>query len=156
MDLELVFLWMPLNKGVAYKPKIEGSFGNLLLKQNKNIFATLFDLCVSQSFAILLKSPNEHGTICIAKDMSCYLTSKQPYILIGPKINLKKFDKGFNGRGFDNEISMGFLIGYGIKYEFHGLCFSPEIIYSIASTDQNKIKESKKIVHSLTVALNFF
>jgi hypothetical protein len=151
-----LFLWMPLNKGIAYKPKIEGNFCNLYLKQNKNIFATSFDLSISQSFAILLKSPNEHGTICIAKDMSCYLTSKQPYLLIGPKINLKKFDKGFINQGFENEISMGFLFGYGIKYEFHGTCFSPEIIYSIASTNQNKIQESKKIVHSLTVVLNFF
>lgn len=151
-----MFLWMPLNAGVAYKPKLEGNFSNLFLKQNKNVFATSFNLSVSQSFAISLKSPIEHGTICLAKDMSCYLTSKQPYLLIGPVINLKKFDKGFIKQGFENEISMGFLIGYGIKYEFHGTCFSPEIIYSIASTGQNKIQESKKIVHSVTFALNFF
>lgn len=151
-----VFLWMPLNDGVVYKPKLEGNFSNVYFKQTEKTFATSFDLSVSQSFAITLKTPNKNGIICIARDMSCYLTSKQPYLLIGPKIGLKKYDNGCIHKGFENEITMGLLIGYGIKYEFHGVSFSPEIIYSVCTTAQNKIQDSKKIVHSLTVVLNFF
>jgi hypothetical protein len=88
--------------------------------------------------------------------MSCYLTSKQPYLLIGPKIGLKKYDKGYIHKGFENEITMGLLVGYGINYEFHGVNFSPEIIYSVSTTTQNKIQDTKKIVHSITLGLNFF
>ena len=151
-----VFLWMPLNDGVVYKPKLEGNFSNVFFKQTEKTFATSFDLSVSQSFAIALKSPDKNGTICLARDMSCYLTSKQPYLLIGPKIGLKKYDKGYIHKGFENEITMGLLVGYGINYEFHGVNFSPEIIYSVSTTTQNKIHDTKKIVHSITLGLNFF
>lgn len=151
-----VFLWMPLNKGLTYKPKLEGNFTTTCVKETKNIFATSFDIAVSNGFAVALKPANEHGVIYMARDMSCYLTSKQPYLLIGPKINLKKFDTGFIRKGFQNELSFGFLLGYGINYEFHGTNVAPEIIYSITSTAQNKIQDSRKIVHTITLALNFF
>jgi hypothetical protein len=151
-----LFLWMPLNDGIVFKPKIEGTFSTTCGKHNKFVYATSFDLNISHAFAISLKSPDPNGTIYMAKDMSCYLTSKQPYLLVGPKLNLKKFDAGYIQKGYQNEFSYGFFIGYGINYEFHGTNFAPEITYGISSTAQNQIDGSKKIAHTITLALNFF
>lgn len=150
------FMWMPINEVIGFKPKVEGAFSNSYLKQNKTIFATCFDLSVSHGLIINLKPPDPNGIIYMARDMSCYLTSKQPYILMGPKLNLKKFDSGFINKGFQNELCLGFFVGYGINYEFHGTNFAPEITYCISSTGQNKINDSKKIAHSITFSLNFF
>ncbi|MES2515517.1 MAG: hypothetical protein V4580_15285 [Bacteroidota bacterium] len=151
-----VFLWMPLNAGIVFKPKIEGTFSTTCARHAKAIFATAFDLSISHGFAISLKSPDPHGVIYAAKDMSCYLTTKQPYLLIGPRLNLKKFDAGYISKGYQNEFSYGFFIGYGINYEFHGTNVVPEISYGVSSTAQNPIDGSKKVVHTLTLALNFF
>lgn len=150
------FLWMPLNEGVAFKPKVEGTFSTNCLKEGPSVFATSFDLVVSHGFAIALKPADKNGVIYLARDMSCYLTSKQPYLLLGPKLNLRKFDNGYLHKGFQNELGFGFFVGYGINYEFHGTSFSPEIIYTITSTAQNKINDSKKIIHNITLAINFF
>lgn len=151
-----LFLWMPLNDGIVFKPKIEGTFSTSCSKQTKRTFATSFDLSISHGFAISLKSPDANGTIYVARDMSCYLTSKQPYLLVGPKLNLKKFDAGYISKGYQNEFSYGFFIGYGINYEFHGTNVAPEITYGISSTSQNQIDGSKKVAHTVTLALNFF
>lgn len=150
------FLWMPLNDGFVYKPKIDCNFTNYKLKNNSFIYATSFDVSINHSFCIALSSPNKNGVIYLAKNMSCYLTTKQPYIIVGPKINLKKYDKGFLNKGFENELSFGLSIGYGINYEFHGTNFAPEICYSLTSTGQNQINDSKKMAHTITLAFNFF
>lgn len=149
-------MWMPLNDKIGFKPKVEGSFSNSCLKQNQTIFATCFDFSVSHGLIINLKAPDPNGIIYMARDMSCYLTSKQPYLLIGPKLNLKKYDAGYIHKGFQNEICLGFFLGYGINYEFHGTNFAPEISYCISSTAQNKINDSNKIAHTITFSLNFF
>jgi hypothetical protein len=151
-----LFMWMPLNEGLIFKPKIEGSFSTSCLKQNSLVFATCFDLSISHGFVIALKEPDKEGIIYCARNMSCYLTSKQPYLLIGPKINLKKFDKGFINKGFQNELSFGFFLGYGINYVFQGKNFAPEICYNISSTSQNKINDTKKITHTISLTVNFF
>lgn len=151
-----LFMWMPLNDGITFKPKIEGSFSNIYLKQPHAVFATSFDLSVSHGFVIALSKPDKEGIIYAARNMTCYLTSKQPYLLIGPKINLKKFDKGYLQKGFQNEFSFGFFIGYGINYIFQGKNFAPEICYNISSTSQNKINNSNKVMHTISLALNFF
>lgn len=151
------FMWMPLNEGIVFKPKIEGVFSNTCLKQTTGcIYATSFDLNISHGFVIALKKPDENGIIYMARNMTCYLSSKQPYILIGPKLNLKKYDKGYLHKGFENELAFGFLVGYGINYIFQGKNFAPEICYSMSSTSQNKINDTKKLTHTITLALNFF
>ena len=149
------FFWAPLNENIIYKPKIEATFSNSYLKQPTPVFATSFDMSVTQSFAISLKS-DDHGIIYMARNMSCYLTIKQPYLLLGPKINVKKYDCGYLNKGYKNELNVGFLIGYGINYEFHGTNFAPEITYCVSSTSQNKIGDSNKIAHTISLALNFF
>lgn len=151
-----IFMWMPLNEKIVFKPKVEGSFSTGCMKQKQTIFATCFDLSVTHGFAINLKPADPNGIIYMARDMSCYLTSKQPYMLIGPKLNVKKFDSGYLNKGFQNELSLGFFVGYGINYEFHGTNFAPEITYCISSTAQNKINDSNKIAHTITISLNFF
>lgn len=151
-----IFMWMPLNEKIVFKPKVEGSFSNSCMKQKQTIFATCFDLSVTHAFVINLKPADPNGIIYMARDMSCYLTSKQPYILIGPKLNLKKFDSGYVNKGFQNELSLGFFVGYGINYEFHGTNFAPEISYCISTTAQNKINDANKIAHTITFSLNFF
>lgn len=151
-----LFLWMPLNEGIVFKPKIEGSFSNTCLKQRPCIFATSFDLAISHGFIIALSKPDKEGVIYVARNMSCYLQSKQPYLLIGPKINLKKYDKGYIKKGFENELIFGLFIGYGINYIFQGKNFAPEISYTLSSTSQNKINDSRKMTHSISLAVNFF
>ena len=150
------FLWMPLSDYIVFKPKIEGTFTNTCLKQAGCVYATSFDISISHGFAIALDAPNTNGTIHVAKDMSCYLTSKQPYLLIGPKINLKKFDAGYLGKGYQNELNFGAFIGYGINFEFHGTNYAPEIYYALSTTGQNEYNGSKKVAHTITLALNFF
>ena len=151
-----LFLWMPLNEGIVFKPKIEGSFSNTCVKQSPCVFATSFDLAVSHGFVIALSKPDKEGVIYVARNMSCYLQSKQPYVLVGPKINLKKYDKGYIKKGFENEFTFGLFLGYGINYIFQGKNFAPEICYSISSTSQNKINDVRKITHSISLAVNFF
>ncbi|MES2761857.1 MAG: hypothetical protein V4677_06610 [Bacteroidota bacterium] len=151
-----LFLWMPLNEGIVFKPKLEGTFSTGCSKHSRFVYATSFDLSISHGFAISLKSPDANGIIHVARDMSCYLTTKQPYVLVGPKLNLKKFDAGYINKGYQNEFSYGFFIGYGINYEFHGTNVAPEISYGISSTSQNQIDGSKKVAHTITLALNFF
>ncbi len=151
-----LFLWMPLNEGIIFKPKVEGSFSNSCLKQSPCVFATSFDLAVSHGFVIALSKPDKEGIIYVARNMSCYLQSKQPYLLIGPKLTLKKYDKGYIKKGFENELSFGLFIGYGINYIFQGKNFAPEIYYTMSSTSQNKINDTRKISHSITLAVNFF
>lgn len=151
-----LFLWMPLNEGIVFKPKVEGSFSNTCVKQSPCVFATSFDLAVSHGFVIALSKPDKEGVIYVARNMSCYLQSKQPYVLVGPKINLKKYDKGYIKKGFENEFTFGLFLGYGINYIFQGKNFAPEICYSISSTSQNKINDARKITHSISLAVNFF
>ena len=151
-----LFLWMPLNEGIVFKPKVEGSFSNTCLNQSPCVFATSFDLAVSHGFVIALSKPDKEGIIYVARNMSCYLQSKQPYLLIGPKLTLKKYDKGYIKKGFENELSFGLFIGYGINYIFQGKNFAPEIYYTMSSTSQNKINDTRKISHSITLAVNFF
>jgi len=151
-----LFLWMPLNEGIVFKPKIEGSFSNTFLKQSPCVFATSFDLAISHGFVIALTKPDKEGIIYAARNMTCYLTSKQPYLLIGPKVNLKKYDKGYLNKGFENELTFCLFIGYGINYIFQGKNFAPEISYSLCSTSQNKINDSRKMTHSISLAVNFF
>lgn len=151
-----IFMWMPLNERIVFKPKVEGSFSNTCMKQSTSVFATSFDLSISHGFIINLKQPDTEGVIYLARNMSCYLQSKQPYLLVGPKINLIKYDKGYLRKGFENEMSIGFFIGYGINYIFQGKSFSPEICYTLSSTSQNKIDGSKKTTHSISLAFNFF
>lgn len=151
-----MFLWMPLNETIIFKPKIEGVFSNTCLRQSPCVYATSFDLNISHGFVVNLKQPDENGIIYMARNMSCYLTSKQPYIVIGPKINLKKYDKGFIQKGFENELGFGFFMGYGINYIFQGKSFAPEICYSLSSSSQNKINDVRKMTHTISVSLNFF
>lgn len=151
-----LFLWMPLNEVVVFKPKVEGVFSNTCLKQSPCIFATSFDLAVSHGFVIALSKPDKEGVIYVAKNMSCYLQSKQPYLLVGPKINLKKYDKGYIKKGFENELTFGLFIGYGINYIFQGKNFAPEISYSLCSTSQNKINDARKMSHSISLSVNLF
>lgn len=151
-----LFLWMPLSEKIVFKPKMEIYFSNVYLKQKQATFSTSFDLSISHGFVITLKQPDTDGIIYIARNMSCYLQSKQPYLVLGPKINLKKCDKGYLQKGYENEISFGFIIGYGINYIFRGVNVAPEITYGISFTSQNQIDGSKKIAHTITLALNVF
>lgn len=151
-----MFMWMPLNDAITFKPKIEGVFSNSCIKQSPCVFATSFDFNISHGFIVALTKPNENGIIYMARNMTCYLTSKQPYLLVGPKISLKKYDKGYIQKGFENELSIGFFLGYGINYIFQGKNFAPEICYTISSTSQNEINNSRKVTHSITLAVNFF
>lgn len=151
-----LFLWMPLSEYVVFKPKLEGTFTNTCLKNAGSVYATSFDISLSHGFVVALDAPDPNGTIHIAKNMSCYLSSKQPYLLIGPKINLKKFDVGYIQKGYQNELNFGAFIGYGINFEFHGCSYAPEISYSISTTGQNEYNGSKKVAHAITLALNFF
>ena len=151
-----IFLWMPLNENVVFKPKVEVNFSNSCLRQKKNIYSTCFDFSLSHGFAIALTPANENGVICMARDMSCYLTSKQIYLLIGPKINFKKFDNGYLNKGFQNEFNVGFFLGFGTNYEFHGTNFFQEITYCLSTTNQNQINDSKKIAHTISITLSFY
>lgn len=150
------FMYLPLNDMIVFKPKMEGLFSNTAINQIPTVHATSLDLSISPGFCIALKPADDHGVIYLARNMSCYLTSKQPYLTIAPVINLKKFDEGFLNKGFQNEIAFGVSIGYGISYEFHGINFAPEISYNITTTTQNKMNESNKIMHSITLAINIY
>lgn len=151
-----VFAWKPFNSYLAFRPGIETAFSNLCLRQLPKIRAKSLDINFSALLMISLKKPDEHGVIYLARNMSCYLTIKQPYIIIGPKAGFKNFDRGFKHKGYQNERSFGALVGYGILYEFHGTKVAPEITYSLELTQQNKISTSQKITHSISVAINIF
>lgn len=151
-----LFAWKPINSYLALRPAIEGVFSNLCLHQPPKVRARSLDVNFLVPMVITLKKPNSHGIIYMARNMSCYLTSKQPYVIIGPKLSFKNFDRGFKSKGYQNERAVGALIGYGIQYEFHGTKVAPEIVYALELTQQNKITSTQKITHSVSVAINIF
>lgn len=150
------FLWVPVNKFLTIKPQIEMAFSNLAMRSAPRIYAKACDFGISNAFMFALKRADPNGIIYMARNMSCYLTMKQPYFLFGPKLNFKRYDKGFLHKGFQNELSVGAFVGYGINYEFHGTNIAPEIKYSIESTAQNAISEIRKISHTISIAINIF
>jgi hypothetical protein len=150
------FIWKPLTEALAIRPTIETAFSNLCLHQLPKVRAKSLDINFSAPMMIALKKPNKQGIIYLARNMSCYLTTKQPYLIVGPKLNFKQFDKGFRHKGFQNERWVGALIGYGIQYEFHGTKIAPEITYSFEVTQQNKITTQQKITHAITLTINVF
>ena len=150
------FLYLPLNDGLVFRPKLEGLFSTNSISKPPTIYSTSLDLKFSPGFCIALKPADEHGIVYIARNMSCYLTYKQPYISVGPIISVQKFDDGFLNKGFSNELCFGASIGYGINYEFHGTNIAPEISYQITSTAQNKISDKNKMYHSISLSINLF
>lgn len=151
-----LFLWAPINERIIFKPKIEGCFSNVSSQFPKPALGTSFDLVLSYGLVINLKSEDHHGIIYLARDMSCYLTTKQPYVLLGQVATLKKYDLGYLHKGYKNELMYGFYVGYGINYEFHGTNFAPEIYYSISKSVAKNTIESDKTTHTITLALNIF
>lgn len=150
------FLYLPLNEMFFFKPKIEGFFSNISIYDSPVIHAKSLDLSFSPAFCFALKPIDNHGIIYLARNMSCYLTGKQPYVFFSPLINLKKIDEDFLIKGFQNEIAIGAFVGYGISYEFHGINFAPEISYSITNTSQNKVNSNNKILHTITLSVNLY
>lgn len=150
------FNYLPLGNKLALRTKLEGSFSTNYTYKSKPIYYTALGFNVAQQCCIALKKANEHGIIYMARNMSCYLTYKQPYISVGPIISLQKFDDGFLNKGFSNELCFGASIGYGINYEFHGTNVAPEISYQVTSTTQNKMSDKTKIYHSISLSINLF
>lgn len=148
------FAWLPINNFFSIKPQIETVFSNLAMRCGTKIYAKVYDLCVSNAFQFAVKKANPNGIIYCARNMSCYLTSKQPYVSLSPKLALRKYDKGFINKGFKNVIAFGLAVGYGINFEFHGTNFAPEIKYHIETTDV--AIATKQISHSVSVAINLF
>ena len=150
------FIWKPLSNSMILRPALETAFSNLCLQQLPKVRARSLDINFYIPMMFMLTKPNKHGIIYLARNMSCYLTTKQPYVIFGPKLSLKQFDKGFREKGFKNERCLGVVIGYGIQYEFHGTKVSPEITYSIEATQQNKITTQQKVTHSIALSINVF
>lgn len=148
------FGWFTLNHLMSIKPQIETIFSNLALRYNQKIYAKVYDLCFSNAFQIAIKKANHNGVIYCARNMSCYLTAKQPYVSLSPKISLRKYDTGFIQKGFSNQVVYAFSVGYGINYEFHGMNLAKEIKYHIETTDL--AFATKQICHSVSVAINLF
>lgn len=148
------FAWLPITGFFSIKPQVETIFSNLALRCGSKIYAKAYDLCFSNAFQFAIKKANPNGIIYCARNMSCYLTSKQPYFSLSPKLSIRKYDKAFINKGFKNVIAFGLAIGYGINFEFHGTNFAPEIKYQIESTDV--AIASKQISHNISVALNLF
>lgn len=155
-----VFLWVKVNDKINIKPELNASFSNYKFEEHArpstSMYATSMDLTVANQAIINLKPVNTHGIIKAAKCMSYYLTTKQPYMLVGPKLSYHKFDQGFLQKGYQNEASMGIVIGYGVNYGFHNMNVAPEIKYSIESSSQNAFNNKKKVIHTITLAINMF
>lgn len=150
------FMFKTLSNNIILRPGLESAFSNLCIRQLPKVRARSLDINFYAPMMIMLTKPNKNGIIYLARNMSCYLTTKQPYVIVGPKVSLKQFDKGFREKGFQNEVCMGAMIGYGIQYEFHGTKVAPEISYSCEVTQQNKITMQQKITHSVTLSINVF
>lgn len=155
-----LFLWVKVNDRINIKPELNASFSNYRFEERArpqtSTYATSVDLTVANQAIINLKPVNTHGIIKAAKCMSYYLTTKQPYVLIGPRLSYRKFDQGFLQKGYQNEASMGIVVGYGVNYGFHNMNVAPEIKYSIESSSQNAFDNKKKIIHTITLAINMF
>ncbi len=152
------FLWVKVNDRLNMRPGINAAFSNDHFDDHRqrNLYARAIDLTVTNHAIINLKPTNTHGMIKVARCMSYYLTGKQPYVLIGPKLHYKKFDRGFMRKGFESEGSMGLEVGYGINYTFHSMSVAPEIRYSVETSAQNVAGGQQKITHTLSLAINMF
>lgn len=142
---------IPLSQAIVLRTIIDASYSiNYKYQQNHSVYSTYIGIKVKPSLNIALQKANPNGIIYLARNMSCYLTYKQPYMSIAPIVSYQKFDSGFLRKGFNNEIAWGASVGYGINYEFHGTNIAPEINYQITTTLQHKL------FHSISFILNVF
>ncbi|MBS1636588.1 MAG: hypothetical protein JST26_11785 [Bacteroidetes bacterium] len=155
-----MFLWVKATDRVSIKPEITASFSNYKISdpasRRQPTYATSTDLSIANQVVLALKPNNTHGIIKAAKCMSYYLTGKQPYLIFGPKLSFRKFDRGFIHKGFQNEATVGFVAGYGINYGFHNMNMAPEIKYGLETTAENKINNRQKFIHTISVSINLF
>ena len=150
------FNYIPIADHLAIRSTFETAFTTNYTYQSNSTYSRALSISVNPSLCIALKKADDEGVIYVVRNMSCYLTYKQPYLSIGPVMTIQKFDYQYLQKGFQNQLCVGLAIGYGINYEFHGTIVSPEIKYQVTSTSQNKISETNKIYHSLSLSINIF
>lgn len=151
-----VFLWIPVNERLTLKPKAESTFSNVAFKMGSWSYARSCGISISNAFILGLTEADPDGVIHYARNMSCYLASKQPYLLFGPRISMKKYDRAFVEKGYQNEVAIGVMIGFGINYEFHGTNITKEITYTCETGRQNRYQQSSKLTHTINLAINIF
>lgn len=142
---------LPLNNVVVLRTLMEGSYSVNYKYQNANsVFYSSFGFKIKPSLNIAITKANPNGIIYLARNMSCYLTYKQPYISVTPILYYQKFDAGYLKKGFNNEMSFGASVGYGINYEFHGTNFGSEICYQVSTSSK------QKLYHGISLLINVF
>jgi hypothetical protein len=154
------FLWVRATDDIHIRPEVMMGLANYTVRNGaataQPLRATSADIAIANQVVVSLRPNNTHAVLKGARCMSYYLTGKQPYVIVGPKVGFRKYDRGFLQRGFDNEASIGLVAGYGVNYGFHNMNFAPEIKYSVEMSAQNRPNTHHKIVHTISVCISMF
>jgi hypothetical protein len=155
-----LFYWVNINSYLSYKA--EGDF-----VYSVNTFKLPKGTCYSTSSGFELKpqliiKPSEIDKapiLKVARNMSYYLSGKQPYFIIGPKFGYYKSDKEFRKETNSKYYTIGCVGGFGIDNMFHNMDFAPEVTVSVEYQTGNAHllpKASSRYFISTSLAINFF
>jgi hypothetical protein len=162
---EGTFLWFNVCPEISIKAQTDFGFCVNNYKTQKTFegrqtaYSVSYGLDIKPQLIIKLRKVDHHPIIKMAKCMSYYLSGKQSYLIIGPKISYQKTDNNFlNGKGA-SYFTVGNVIGIGVDHMFPNLDFSPEIYVSLdyqpGKSSYSPIA-SNRFFASLTLAVSIF
>ena len=159
-----LFLWINLNPCYAYRPEINATFGitihkPVFSKAERTVYSTFVGFEFKPQLIIRIGCRNTEPVIKMARNMSYYLTERQSYLIVGPKISYQRSDKTFLKNNSERNYKIGVLFGIGVDNLFPNLDVAPELVASVEyQTGNSHINEkgSNRFYTSLSLVVNIF
>lgn len=159
-----LFFWINLSPCYAYRPEVNATFGitihkTVFSKVERTVYSTFVGFEFKPQLIIRIGCRDTEPVIKIARNMSYYLTSRQSYIIVGPKFSYQKSDKSFLRNNGERNFKVGALFGIGVDNLFPNLDVAPELVASVEYQPGNfhiKEKGSNRFYTSLSLVVNVF
>ncbi len=157
-----LFLWINLSPCHAYRPEVNATFGItthkiIFPKTDRTVYSTFFGLEFKPQLIIRIGCRDTEPVIRMAPNMSYYLTSRQSYLIVGPKFSYQQSDKTFLKHNSERKYKIGALLGIGVDNLFPNLDVAPELIASVEYQPAHiKEKGSTWFYTSLSLVVNVF
>jgi hypothetical protein len=156
-----LFYWVNLNSYLSYKAELDFVFSvnSYASAGEKVCYSTAGGYELKPQLIIKPSEVDKAPILKIAKNMSYYLSGKQPYLIVGPKFGFYKSDKAFRKDNNSTYYTIGCVGGFGIDNMFHNMDFAPELTVSVEYQTGNSHllpKASSRYFISAAIAINFF
>lgn len=162
---EGTFIWFNVCPEISIKHQTDFGFSVNNYRTQKNIegrqtaYSVSYGFDIKPQLIVKLGKINHHPIIKMAKCMSYYLSGRQSYLIMGPKISYQTTDKGYlKGQGA-NYFTVGSVMGIGVDHMFPNLDFAPELYISLDyQPGKNTYSPiaSNRFFASLTLAVSIF